>query len=143
MTAAQDREITTNSTSKNLRLVGVSVLIGITVYCVWWTATELERQQQSETPEAKAIELTKHQLRDIGHYCSAFKQSTGRYPHPQEFEFLVRRPENDLRRLDGWGRQVVYQPTERRDQVAIYSVGPNGVDESGTGDDIAVADATE
>jgi len=42
---------------------------------------------------------------------------------------------------DGWGRELVYRLPPRQDGNVfdLYSVGPNGIDEGGEGDDITAA----
>lgn len=37
---------------------------------------------------------------------------------------------------DGWNRALVYKPEADGKKYALYSMGPNGVDDNGTGDDI-------
>ncbi|MHC4377192.1 MAG: type II secretion system protein GspG, partial [Planctomycetota bacterium] len=40
--------------------------------------------------------------------------------------------------LDGWGRSFVYQPSDDGSTYSLRSLGPNGQDDGGTGDDIVL-----
>lgn len=63
-----------------------------------------------------------------------------RYPDPALFRTVVQQrfasddPDQDVMR-DGWGRPFVYQVGADGRSWKIYSLGANGVDDKGSGDD--------
>ena len=70
--------------------------------------------------------------------------ATGDLPRDPEQLAVVARlyaPSNPIRRgsaVDGWKRPFVYRPAEESEQgYVLYSVGADGRDESGAGDDMA------
>lgn len=55
------------------------------------------------------------------------------------YEFRESQLDPELRVLDPWRHPYVYRVHRREgkaDRVELYSVGPNGIDEAGKGDDV-------
>jgi len=90
---------------------------------------------------------TRSVLAAVGESVIRFKKEQGRYPSTQEgLKILSKRTDGrepllqtDAEPRDSWGRPFVYQleAKNREKPFVLYSVGPNGRDESGSGDDIS------
>jgi general secretion pathway protein G len=79
----------------------------------------------------------------------AFKRDQGRYPTREESLDVLVDPSPRGRYLishhaitDPWGHTYVYRPPDPHQQqgLVLYSIGPNGIDEGGKGDDIVPRD---
>lgn len=91
--------------------------------------------------EAKGVTLARLQILETALF--SFKANHQRYPSEEEgLAYLSAGPEpvllgNDLRSddfvFDGWRRPFAYRPDDRK--LILYSLGPNGIDEAGDGDD--------
>jgi type II secretion system protein G len=97
-----------------------------------------------DTPESQ-VARTRTNLEMVGRSLIQFKEETGHYPTvAQGLEALTdehRRGSNLLRALpkDSWGKPFVYRVSveSNGESFLLYSVGPNGVDDGGSGDDIS------
>jgi general secretion pathway protein G len=95
------------------------------------------------------LDRTRSRLDVIGAALEAFKGAKGRYPTADEGLDAVERDSNDggpfirpgapLR--DAWHRPFVYRPRPDGSArpVILYSLGPNGRDDGGRGDDVTPA----
>ncbi|MCL2873269.1 MAG: type II secretion system protein GspG [Betaproteobacteria bacterium] len=78
----------------------------------------------------------------IRDFLSAYKKEKNRYPSTVEGLQAMDYPDKprDLFLKDPWGTYYVYispfPENNREDSFLLYSIGPNGVDEKGKGDDI-------
>jgi len=81
-------------------------------------------------------ERTRAQL-DYFEFClEEFKKESGRYPTMEEGLQLLTKEKREI--LDPWGSPYIYTvPSLDKDKFfSLYSVGPNKIDEKGSGDDI-------
>lgn len=71
-----------------------------------------------------------------GGAIDSWKKDHGRFPTTAEgFGLLGLRTNQPL---DGWRQAIIYKDGELNSQhyFSLYSIGPNGIDEQGGGDDI-------
>ena len=81
----------------------------------------------------------------VGEALTRFNEETGHYPDSEQgLEALndEHRKGGSLLRVvprDGWGKPLVYKLTHDSDRepFLLYSVGSDGVDDGGSGDDIS------
>jgi general secretion pathway protein G len=121
------------ATNRNWLIGTLALVIAVIGATLWFGSKELVN---SKTTAA-------HQrLRVVRQALEHYKADHGRYPGTEEGlsvlidaspvgRYLVGRAALD----DPWGHQYVYRNTQ--DPLVLYSVGPNGVDEGGKGDDIS------
>jgi len=73
-------------------------------------------------------------------FMEAYKIDNGRYP--LQLAEIWRpdggRLEPEERGLDAWFRPLMYWVSDDGQDAVIYSIGPNGVDERGSGDDYVI-----
>jgi hypothetical protein len=74
-------------------------------------------------PKTKAVIMLHEEL------AIEYKKKTGRYPN--SISDMI-----DWSPRDGWGRKLSYRPAINGQGGYFYSVGENGFDEQGSGDDI-------
>ena|SRR5690242_4735385 len=90
-------------------------------------------------------ETSLQNLRVIGVLLSEEYTKHQQFPlSSNEFVNTIRRSRaDDADRLlqDPWGSSVIYRTSKRSEIPAIYSVGPNRIDEQGSGDDIILPSA--
>lgn len=88
------------------------------------------------------VEAGKHLRTDsvllvCGYAIDAWVKKEGRVPTDHEGLSVLGMKTSAA--VDAWGRQIVYRPNQVNSlpQFLLYSLGPNGIDENGSGDDIA------
>ena len=74
----------------------------------------------------------------VGDMLDGYKKEHGRFPSMEEgLKVLYPKYSNSRELLDRWGHPFVYSPTAGGSRpFVLYSVGANGIDEKGRGDDI-------
>jgi hypothetical protein len=111
------------------------------------TTTVVVRREErfEEDPErAAAIARTELTLAEVATRLEVFRIESGRYPR-ELAELLVPTDnfprgylERDSVPLDGWERELVYLPSTDGGSYSLWSLGEDGVDERGGGDDVRV-----
>jgi general secretion pathway protein G len=112
-----------------MRVVGLSLLICIAALIGALSASE-------QYPGHYGVMLARHSVRYLPGYIENYRQDHGKLP-PAESAFEVLAGEY-IREVpvDPWGHPYAYRATEEPPGYRIYSVGFDGVDESGAGDDV-------
>jgi len=126
-------------------------LPGVVAGCVVLVAIGAVVLVRVRTPIDAGPEFPKMRTRVVvgmvGDALSLFHSDIGRYPTLEEgLEVLGAETEGKgpyLRAMrsipDGWRQPLIYRPAGQGERApfALYSIGPNGVDEGGQGDDIS------
>lgn len=98
--------------------------------------------RRTESPEARAKGRTLARLEMLRIGLADFESRHGRYPSESEgLAVLGSGLDPSLRgpfSIDGWGREFRYRSIDDR-RVGLHSLGSNGIDEDGAGDDIEAA----
>ena len=97
------------------------------------------------------VQATLRYLERLHHAIDEHEKSTGELPKDLEHLGIITRlrapgvPIREGVAADGWGNEYVYRPLEPGSQprYEIYSVGKNGADEAGGGDDIVSQDTLD
>jgi general secretion pathway protein G len=108
-----------------------------------WVALTLACRGIDDTPEFLAGR-TRARIGIVGNALIQFRQETGRFPTTEEGLQVLMDAQQKTGKLlrvipdDGWGKQLVYKATEgsKGELFLLYSIGPNGIDDGGSGDDI-------
>lgn len=141
--------------------VGVALGLGVSLFAgsrsnseIAIGASEVE-EHPIEDPPAPAEDLgpppqedpasrTRKTLRDVKLALVVYKTDRGRYPDELDrlFEATERFPQGFLEGaapvVDGWNRALRYRALEQGASFRAWSVGPDGVDEEGGGDDLPI-----
>lgn len=131
-----------------VRVIGICVLLGLSIVLLGAVGRVTYRLFH---PWHGDVGLTRVRLMMLEKSCHEYKRLYGSYPHERVWcrEMLSRAAgdkvllEVDLedlfqRYFDGWGHAFHYRcpGIHHRDSVDLYSIGRNGVDENGGGDDV-------
>jgi len=113
---------------KKLVLAG---LLSFLLLCVvmWMFFSSLHWNQREK--------VTLSVLRIIGSDLEDYKKKHGQFPSSQEGLKAIY-PNEGIAVEDGWRQRFVYSRNERPNDKPfnLYSIGANGIDESGSGDDL-------
>jgi hypothetical protein len=97
--------------------------------------------------------LTAARIARLHTLCHNYQEYTGKLPTAARWKVEILRAvlsneattNDDVQAVvetfwDGWGQSLVYKPFDPTDRKAfmIYSIGSNGTDENGNGDDVLV-----
>jgi len=106
---------------------------------------EVEQVQTEEDPErAAAIEATQATLSEVATRLEVYRIENDHYPRTLAvlLEPTPNFPRGYLEREDvpndGWERELHYQASTDGSSYSLWSLGENGVDEGGAGDDVRV-----
>lgn len=118
-------------------------MLAATVIIAVWVAHLHQRGQWARIPSTHAA------IRSILHGVVAYYQDRGSWPDQDHWESelvdgqyieIVRKSKREgaFPTVDAWGHSIQYRypSVSGKDIVDVYSVGPNGIDEGGGGDDI-------
>jgi type II secretory pathway pseudopilin PulG len=89
------------------------------------------------TQGSQRQKVTEVALERIGGHLDFYQKKSGRFPLSQE-GLKALYPEGGIVVEDGWGHAFVYRLNEKQEAkpFTLYSVGANGRDEHGSGDDL-------
>ncbi|MEK7466217.1 MAG: type II secretion system protein GspG [Planctomycetota bacterium] len=126
-----------------MALVLGPIVIGLLLVCLLVTILWLGGKRWNESHERSASQAS---LQYLCVSLKTYEASFGVYPpalNTAVFDSLqnISRPplSPSGEFLDHWGRPWVYKYRKETDRTfRLYSIGPNGVDEDGKGDDISV-----
>jgi len=82
---------------------------------------------------------TKSTVQGIGAMLYDYQKKHGRFPSTEDgLKLLYPEQSSDKDLKDSWGRPFAYRarPAEKEKPFKLYSLGENGIDEGGSGDDI-------
>jgi type II secretion system (T2SS) protein G len=81
--------------------------------------------------------VTEATLKVVGFNVNEYRKRTGRFPSSEEV-FKVLYPNEQFVPTDGWRRSLVYRNNNGKASkpFSLYSIGANGIDEGGAGDDL-------
>lgn len=81
--------------------------------------------------------VTEAALKVVGFNVNEYQKRTGRFPSSEEV-FKVLYPNEQFVPTDGWRRPLVYRNngSKAARPFNLYSIGANGIDEGGAGDDL-------
>lgn len=107
------------------------ILLGMVV--VFW----IERPTRSQ----HELKVTQIKINSFGEPLNRFNVDSGRYPTTEEGLEILYYGEVSYLRFpsfkDLWGNKIIYRSTPySKEPFELYSIGENGIDESGEGDDI-------
>jgi general secretion pathway protein G len=125
-----------------INLVGIksTLLVIMSVGIIHFLATH-----RSIDDSNMLIYTSKYDVKIVGETLQRFKSKVGRYPTTEEgLVYLTESRSSDSNSpyieelgVDGWGKPLVYRNTsDGAHPFLLYSVGGNGIDENGAGDDI-------
>lgn len=124
------------------------LVVGVLIAALWYgkrTARERHHVSASRASLQHLCVALKAYETDFGRYppspnaalVAAMWPANRQGARSLEIAPLQLSPSGEL--LDSWGRPCVYEFREGTDRTfRLYSIGPNGVDENGQGDDISV-----
>jgi hypothetical protein len=131
-----------------LAAVGGAAFVGFQSF----QASQSELQVEQVTQEEVTIEehrpppgsATRDNLRLLTTRLAVYKLDVGRYP--AELSGLLESTKNypngflddDVVPVDGWGNDFRYVPADDFKSYQLWSVGPDGVDQNGSGDDLVL-----
>ena len=119
-------------------LISVVVIAGLVV---------LSRKDPIDTGPEYLLFRTQSELLVVGHVLMVYREEIGRFPTADEGLSVLGQPSGEegpfMRNVeliqDAWGKPLIYQPVEGQTGASflLYSLGPDGVDDGGQGDDIS------
>lgn len=124
--------------------LGGALLAGAVVDSIEHRASEAASEAVPVEPDADAaaLEATNAALKRLATPLAVYQIEFGRYPDGLKalVEPTERFPQGFLNGaelpLDGWGRALAYRALDGGTSYRLWSLGPNGVDDAGSGDDV-------
>lgn len=98
--------------------------------------------QESSGPVDPAVAVSEDRLEKLSEIVRSLRDSDSNMTYPSEADFFAaarkaypaKDGQNDVL-LDGWGNPFVYRRQGDNRSYRLHSMGPNGTNEYGTGDD--------